>query len=105
MPGIDEGRVAIVTGAGRGIGRGYALELARGRSKVVVDDLGVEIGGAGRSDGPAGDAVDAIRAAGGEAVANGDDVSDWEGAGRLINTAIDTFGGVYVVINNAAILR
>jgi NAD(P)-dependent dehydrogenase (short-subunit alcohol dehydrogenase family) len=105
MPGIDEGRVAIVTGAGRGIGRGYALELARQGAKVVVNDLGVEIDGAGRSDGPAGDVVDAIRAAGGEAVANGDDVSDWEGAGRLVRTAIETFGGLDILVNNAGILR
>jgi NAD(P)-dependent dehydrogenase (short-subunit alcohol dehydrogenase family) len=105
VPGINEGRVAIVTGAGRGIGRGHALELARQGARVVVNDLGAEVDGEGRSDGPAGEVVDAIRAAGGEAVANGDDVSDWDGAGRLVNTAIDTFGGLDILINNAGILR
>ena len=84
MPGLTEGRVAIVTGAGRGIGRGHALELARQGAKVVVNDLGTEVDGRGSSEGPAGAVVDEIRAAGGEAVANGDDVSDWDGAGRLV---------------------
>jgi NAD(P)-dependent dehydrogenase (short-subunit alcohol dehydrogenase family) len=105
MPGINEGRVAIVTGAGRGIGRGHALELARQGAKVVVNDLGAGIDGEGSSAGPAGDVVNAIRAAGGVAVANGDDVSDWEGAGRLVHAAIDTFGGLDILVNNAGILR
>jgi NAD(P)-dependent dehydrogenase (short-subunit alcohol dehydrogenase family) len=105
MPGINEGRVAIVTGAGRGIGRGHALELARQGAKVVVNDLGAEVDGQGRSDAPAGAVVDAIRAAGGEAVANGDDVSDWDGAGRLVQTAIRSFGSLDIVVNNAGILR
>jgi NAD(P)-dependent dehydrogenase (short-subunit alcohol dehydrogenase family) len=105
MPGINAGRVAIVTGAGRGIGREHALELARQGAKVVVNDLGAEVDGAGRSGGPAGDVVEAIRLSGGEAVANGEDVSDWEGAGRLVTAAIDTFGGLDVLVNNAGILR
>ena len=105
MPGICEGRVAIVTGAGRGIGRSHAIELARQGAKVVVNDLGAEVDGTGSSLGPAGEVVDAIRAMGGEAVANGDDVSDWEGAQRLINTAVDTFGTLDILINNAGILR
>jgi NAD(P)-dependent dehydrogenase (short-subunit alcohol dehydrogenase family) len=105
MPGICEGRVVIVTGAGRGIGRGHAIEFARQGAKVVVNDLGSEVDGSGSSTGPAGDVVDEIRGAGGEAVANGDDVSDWEGAQRLVNTAVETFGGLDVLVNNAGILR
>ena len=105
MPGLTEGRVAIVTGAGRGIGRGHALELARQGAKVVVNDLGTEVDGQGSSEGPAGAVVDEIRAAGGEAVANGDDVSDWDGAGRLVQTAVRSFGSLDVVVNNAGILR
>ena len=105
MIGICQDRVVVVTGAGRGIGREHALEFARQGAKVVVNDLGAEVDGTGRSEGPAGEVVDAIREMGGEAVANGDDVSDYEGAQRLISTAIDTFGGLDVVVNNAGILR
>jgi NAD(P)-dependent dehydrogenase (short-subunit alcohol dehydrogenase family) len=105
MTGMNEGRVAIVTGAGRGIGRAHALELARQGAKVVVNDLGVEVDGEGRSTGPAEDVVLAIRAAGGEAVANADDVSDWEGADRVVRTALDSFGGLDILVNNAGILR
>lgn len=95
----------VITGAGRGIGRGHALEFARQGAKVVVNDIGAEIDGSGGSDGPAGEVVDSIRAAGGEAVANGDDVADWDGAERLVRTAIDVFGGLDVVVNNAGFLR
>ena len=102
---ICEGRVVIVTGAGRGIGRAHALEFARQGAKVVVNDLGAHVDGSGGSTGPAGEVVDEIRAGGGEAVANGDDVSDWEGAQRLINTAVETFGGLHTLVNNAGILR
>jgi NAD(P)-dependent dehydrogenase (short-subunit alcohol dehydrogenase family) len=105
VPGICDGRVVIVTGAGRGIGRGHALEFARQGAKVVVNDLGAEVDGSGSSTGPAGEVVDEIRAMGGEAIANGDDVSDFEAAGRLVQAAIDTFGGLDVVVNNAGILR
>jgi len=105
MPGICEGRIVIVTGAGRGIGRGHALEFARQGAKVVVNDLGAELDGSGSSTGPAGEVVDAIRAMGGEAVANGSDVADWEGAQALVRTAIDTFGGLDVLVNNAGFLR
>src|SRR5437764_915990 len=105
MTGICDGRVVIVTGAGRGIGRGHALEFARQGARVVVNDLGAEVDGTGSSTGPAGEVVDEIRAMGGEAVANGDDISDWEGAQRLINTAVETFGGLDVLVNNAGILR
>lgn len=103
--GICDGRVVIVTGAGRGIGRGHALEFGRQGARVVVNDLGAELDGSGGSSGPAGEVVDAIRAAGGEAVANGDDVADWEGAQRLVQTAIDAFGRLDVLVNNAGFLR
>ena len=103
--GICEGRIVIVTGAGRGIGRGHALEFARQGAKVVVNDLGAESDGTGGSSGPAGEVVDAIRSMGGEAVVNGDDVADWAGAQRLVQTAVDTFGGLDVLVNNAGFLR
>ncbi len=100
-----DGRICIVTGAGRGIGREHALMLASQGAKVVVNDLGGEMDGSGRSTGPAQVVVDEIVAAGGQATANTDDISDWEGAQRLINTAVETFGGLDVLINNAGILR
>jgi len=105
MTKLCEGRVAIVTGAGRGIGREHALLLAAHGAKVVVNDLGGSMSGEGADVGPAQQVVDEIRALGGEAVANTDDISDWEGAQRLIQTAIDSFGGLDVLINNAGILR
>jgi NAD(P)-dependent dehydrogenase (short-subunit alcohol dehydrogenase family) len=103
--GALDGRVAIITGAGRGIGREHALLFAAEGAKVVVNDLGGTRDGTGADAGPAQEVVDEIRAAGGEAVANGDDVADWEGAQRLINTAIETFGDLHVLVNNAGILR
>ena len=106
MSGICDGRVCVVTGAGRGIGREHALMLAEQGAKVVVNDLGGEMDGTGTpTAGPAIDVVAEIADAGGEAVANGDDISSFDGAERLINHAIDTFGGLDVVINNAGILR
>ena len=105
MSGIVEGRVVIVTGAARGIGRGHALEFAKQGAKVVVNDLGAEVDGSGSSTGPAGEVVDQIRADGGEAIANGDDVSDFEGAKSLIDSAVETFGDLHVLVNNAGILR
>jgi NAD(P)-dependent dehydrogenase (short-subunit alcohol dehydrogenase family) len=105
MAGICEGRVVVVTGAGRGIGRGHALEFARQGAKVVVNDLGAEVDGTGSSDGPAGEVVEEIRATGSEAVANGEDVSDWDGAKRLIGASLTAFGRLDVVVNNAGILR
>src|SRR5689334_2853684 len=104
--GICEGRVCVVTGAGRGIGRAYALTLASEGARVVVNDLGGEMDGTGNpTSGPATDVVEEIRAAGGEAVANADDVASFDGAGRLVQTAIDTFGDLHCLVNNAGILR
>jgi NAD(P)-dependent dehydrogenase (short-subunit alcohol dehydrogenase family) len=105
MSKICEGRVVIVTGAGRGIGRGHALEFARQGAKVVVNDLGGEADGQGHSDGPAGEVVESIRAMGGEAIANGEDVADWEGSGRMVKAALDAWGRLDVVVNNAGFLR
>src|SRR6202051_4544180 len=105
MAGINEGRVVVITGSGRGIGRAHAIEFASQGAKIVVNDLGAEVDGSGRSEGPAGQVVDEIKAMGGEAVANGDDISDVEGAQCLIATAIDTFGGLDVLVNNAGLLR
>jgi NAD(P)-dependent dehydrogenase (short-subunit alcohol dehydrogenase family) len=105
MTRLVEGRVAIVTGAGRGIGREHALSLARHGAKVVVNDLGGDMHGGGADASPAQQVVDEIVAAGGEAIANGDSVADFEGAQRLIQTAIDTFGDLHILVNNAGILR
>ena len=105
MAGLCEGRVCIVTGAGRGIGREHALMLAAEGAKVVVNDLGGSRDGTGTDAGPAQEVVDEIVAAGGTAVANTDDISDWAGAERIIAQAIDTFGGLDVLVNNAGILR
>ncbi|MHB1854600.1 MAG: SDR family oxidoreductase [Acidimicrobiales bacterium] len=103
--GICDDRVVIVTGAGRGIGRCHALAFAEEGAKVVVNDLGAEVDGRGSSTGPAGEVVEEIRGMGGQAVANGDDVSSWQGAQRLINTAVESFEGLDVLVNNAGILR
>jgi len=106
MPGICDGRVAIVTGAGRGIGRAHALAFAAEGAKVVVNDIGTALDGKGEAtEGPAAEVVGAIRAAGGEAVANGSDVADWHGAEQLVKTALDAFGRLDVVVNNAGFVR
>ena len=105
MAKLCEGRVAIITGAGRGIGREYALMLAAHGAKVVVNDLGGARDGTGASVGPAQEVVDEIKKAGGEAIANGDDVSDFAAAERMIHSAVARFGRLDVLINNAGILR
>ncbi|HQF95442.1 MAG TPA: SDR family NAD(P)-dependent oxidoreductase, partial [Microthrixaceae bacterium] len=105
MSGICDGRVVIVTGAGRGLGRAHALAFAAEGAKVVVNDIGAESDGSGGSLSPAQEVVDEITAAGGEGIVNGDDVSSVEGAERLVNMAIETFGGLDVVLNNAGIVR
>jgi NAD(P)-dependent dehydrogenase (short-subunit alcohol dehydrogenase family) len=105
MANICGGRVAIVTGAGRGIGRGHALELARQGALVVVNDLGADVAGRGSSGTEAAQVVEEIRAAGGQAVVNGDDVSSPAGANSLVASALEHFGGLHVVVNNAGILR
>ncbi len=105
MSGINDGRVAIVTGAGRGIGREHSLMLAQQGAKVVVNDLGGSMDGDGSDAGPAQQVVDEITAMGGEAVANTDDISSWDGAKALVDQAVDEFGNLDILINNAGILR
>ena len=105
MGNIVEGRVAIVTGAGRGIGREHALMLASNGAKVVVNDLGGDAAGAGADTTPAQSVVDEILAMGGEAVVNGGNVADFDSAGEMVQQAVDTFGSCDILINNAGILR
>src|SRR5579862_4280555 len=103
--GALDGRVAIITGAGRGIGREHALLFASEGAKVVVNDLGGAVDGSGDDRSPAEQVVDEIRELGGEAVVSNDDIADWEGGQHLINTAIEAFGDLHVLVNNAGILR
>ena len=103
--GICDGRVAIVTGAGRGIGREHALLLAKEGAMVVVNDLGGAPDGVGIDLTPAQQVVAEIEAMGGAAIANGDDVSSWSGAEHMVKEAVDTFGDLHVLVNNAGILR
>jgi NAD(P)-dependent dehydrogenase (short-subunit alcohol dehydrogenase family) len=103
--GLLDGRVAVVTGSGRGIGREFALCFAREGAHVVVNDVGVELDGRGTEDDPAAQVCREIEALGGAAVPNYDSVSDFEGAGRMIATAVDTFGTIDILVNNAGIVR
>src|SRR5690606_35657172 len=100
-----DGRVVVITGAGRGLGRTHALLMAAEGARVVVNDLGTAANGVGRDDGPAQTVAEETPAAGGEAVANTDDVTDMDGAKRLVQTATDTFGDMHVLVANAGILR
>ena len=100
-----QGKSVIVTGAGGGIGRDIALAMAREGAKVVVNDIGASVAGEGKDEGPAQAVVNEIKALGGQAVANTDSVSDQAGAGRIVDTALEAFGRVDVIINNAGILR
>ncbi len=102
---ICEGRVALVTGAGRGLGRAHALEFAREGAAVVINDIGVSLDGKGGSGEPAQEVAEEIRGFGGQAVMNGDDVADWAGSRRLIDAAIEAFGRLDVVVNNAGFVR
>jgi NAD(P)-dependent dehydrogenase (short-subunit alcohol dehydrogenase family) len=105
MAGICQDRTVIITGAARGLGKSYALAFAREGANVVVNDIGTSLHGEGRDTSAADAVVEEIRAAGGKAVANYDDITDWDAAGRIVRTAIDSFGGLDVVVNNAGIVR
>jgi NAD(P)-dependent dehydrogenase (short-subunit alcohol dehydrogenase family) len=100
-----DGKVALITGAGGGIGRDFALAMAAAGARVVVNDVGTSVKGEGRDAGPAQKVADEIRAAGGTAVASTDSVAEWESANRIVQCAVDSFGRIDVVVNNAGILR
>src|SRR3954467_10566893 len=103
--GLLDGRVAVVTGSGRGIGREFALCFAREGARVVINDVGVALDGRGGDDDPAAQVCKEIESFGGRAVPNYDSVSDFEGAGNIVQTALDAFGKVDILVNNAGIVR
>lgn len=103
--GICNGRTVIITGAARGLGRAYALAFAAEGANVVVNDIGTSLGGEGRDTSAADGVVAEIVAAGGKAVANYEDITDWDAAGRIVQAALDAFGDLHVVVNNAGIVR
>ncbi len=103
--GICDGRTVIVTGAARGLGRAYALGFAAEGANVVVNDIGTSLGGEGRDTSAADGVVEEIKAAGGQAIADYEDVTDWDAAKRIVDAAIETFGDLHVVVNNAGIVR
>ena len=103
--GICDDRVVIITGAGRGLGRAHARAFAAAGARVVVNDVGAELDGSGGTLSPAQEVVEEIRASGGDAIANGDDISDWDQAGHLIRQTIETFGRLDTVVCNAGIVR
>ncbi len=105
MTGICEGRVVIVTGGGRGLGRAHALAFAREGARVVVNDLGVSLDGREPSEGPAAEVTREIRSAGGEAIASAADITDWNESASLMKAALDAFGRLDVVVNNAGVVR
>lgn len=103
--GICDNRTVIITGAARGLGRAYAIAFAAEGANVVVNDIGTSLGGDGRDTSAADAVVEEIRAAGGKAVANYEDITDWEAAQRIVGAALDAFGDLHVVVNNAGIVR
>lgn len=103
--GICDGRTVIITGAARGLGRAYALAFAAEGANVVVNDIGTSLGGEGRDTSAADGVVDEIKAAGGQAIANYEDITDWDAAGRTVESALEAFGDLHVVVNNAGIVR
>jgi NAD(P)-dependent dehydrogenase (short-subunit alcohol dehydrogenase family) len=103
--GMLDGKVAAITGAGRGLGRGHALLMAQEGAKIVVNDIGSEWDGTGKATGPADDVVKEIKAAGGDAVSSFDSVSDFQSAKKIIDCAVDSFGKLDIIVNNAGFLR
>src|SRR3954447_18856838 len=103
--GILDGRVAIITGSGRGIGREFALCFAREGARVVINDVGVALDGRGGDDDPAAQVCKEIEVFGGRAVPNYDSVSDYDAAGNIVGTALDAFGKIDILVNNAGIVR
>jgi len=105
MSGLLEGKVALVTGGGRGVGRAIAIAMAQAGAKVVVNDLGATLDGQASGEQPANEVVDTIAKAGGEAIVDGGSVADWNAAHRMVQAAVDRFGRIDIVVNNAGILR